>query len=40
MTAKNLFSFSFKAEAIWMLIFSLAPAVLGLLILLVVVLLR
>ena len=30
--------FSFKREAIWMLVFSLAPAVIGLLILLVVVL--
>jgi len=34
----NLFRFSFKREAIWMLVFSLAPAVIGLLILLVVLL--
>ena len=40
MSLSKLFSFSFKSEPIWMLMFSFAPAVLGLLILLVVVLLR
>lgn len=32
----NLYGFSFKAEALWMLVFALAPAILGVLILLVV----
>ena len=32
----KLIEFSFKTEAIWMLIFSLAPAIVGLLIVLVV----
>jgi hypothetical protein len=36
----KLLSFSFKREAMWMLFFSFAPAALGLLILLVVLLLR
>ena len=40
MKAKDLVRFSFKSEAIWMLIFGFAPAVMGLIILLVVVLLR
>ena len=40
MKATDLIRFSFKSEAIWMLIFSLAPAVVGSLILLVAVLLR
>jgi len=34
------FTFSFKREPVWILIFSLAPAALGLLILLFVVMLR
>jgi hypothetical protein len=40
MKATDLIRFSFKSEAIWMLIFNLAPAVVGLLILFVAVLLR
>jgi hypothetical protein len=36
----KLIQFSFKREPIWMLVFSLAPAVLGLLILLLALLLR
>lgn len=36
----KLYGFSFKSEAIWMLIFCLAPAVAGLLIALVVLALR
>lgn len=37
---RNLFSFSFKSEPIWMLVFNLAIIVVGLLIALVVTLLR
>jgi hypothetical protein len=36
----KLFDFSFKREAVWMVAFSLAPALLGLCILLLVLLLR
>lgn len=39
-TMIKLSGFSFKTEAIWMLIFSLAPAVAGLLIILVSLVLR
>ena len=35
-TVMKLLRFSFKAEAIWMLVFGFAPAVVGLLIVLVV----
>ena len=40
MKARNLFTFSFKSEAIWMLVFNLAIIIVGLLIALVVTLLR
>jgi hypothetical protein len=36
----NVPKFSFKSEAYWILVFSLAPAALGLLVLLLVLLLR
>ena len=36
----KLYQFSFRREPIWMLVFSLAPAILGLLVLLVVLLIR
>ena len=32
----NLYRFSFKSEALWILVFAFAPAILGILILLVV----
>jgi len=40
MKTRNLFSFSFKAEPIWMLVFNFAIIIVGLLIALVVTLLR
>jgi uncharacterized membrane protein YeaQ/YmgE (transglycosylase-associated protein family) len=36
----KVFSFSFKREAVWMIVFSLAPAVIGAIIMLIVLLSR